>query len=453
MILAPCLALLALVSSSLDDDPLLPPAPEGWTYERLDLPLAFAPDLPYRGYEELLFAPGMFEADAPGYFSYVATFRLEGDADLTTASVDHLLTEYYVGLCKGVAQSRQLELDFDAMGVDVVDDGERFIAEVRMFDAFVTGGPLTLRFELDVHPKPEQTELFGIASPAAQDAAIWEELRGLREKWYETRTAPVFLNHLYLVPDRATFDALKASEFLRTEFAAFEERTTVRPDLTYTGLYLYGHRTYFEFLPPGQSREIAEGNSGIAFGLERPGATAELCKRIQEREIQTFQGPLTREVEEQAVPWFEIAGIEGVPADTNLSLFTMEYSPEFLARFHPDRRPADPGIRRRHVLERYASKLDARDRPFRDVTDITLELEAPQVARLLELAEVFGYRVEDGTLVHAPEFRMKLVTVEKARGVVGFTMTLREPLRREPLELGKARFTFEGETARFELRP
>ena len=44
---------------------------ETWKYEKLELPLNFAPNLPYQGFEELKFAPGMFKPNTNDYFSYI----------------------------------------------------------------------------------------------------------------------------------------------------------------------------------------------------------------------------------------------------------------------------------------------------------------------------------------------------------------------------------------------
>src|SRR5207248_2030456 len=78
----------------------------------------------------------------------------------------------------------------------------------------------------------------------------------------------VLLNHFYVTPDRETFAAAEASDFVR-RFAALEKRTTVRRDTTYTGLYLYGEHTYLELLHPDSASFGAP--SGIAYGVEEPG--------------------------------------------------------------------------------------------------------------------------------------------------------------------------------------
>ena len=45
--------LLSLAPLATARDELLPSTPEGWQYERIDFPLAFAPELDYEGFEEL----------------------------------------------------------------------------------------------------------------------------------------------------------------------------------------------------------------------------------------------------------------------------------------------------------------------------------------------------------------------------------------------------------------
>ena len=61
--------------------------------------------------------------------------------------------------------------------------GADFLAEVQMYDAFVTGEPLLLHFELMAHAQPGGTELFGLASPLAKDAPVWAELHAIGKRW------------------------------------------------------------------------------------------------------------------------------------------------------------------------------------------------------------------------------------------------------------------------------
>ncbi len=156
------------------------PEPDGeallasWQPETIRLPPEFAPGLP-EGEEELRFAPGMFDAEAPDFWSYVFVMRLEeelGDED----SIARLLELYYDGLLSAVGGSRGLELPDDPATAHVRTVGEgRYEARIEMIDAFVTGEPITLRLEV----VSEGTTLRFAASPQPEEHAIWASLRAV----------------------------------------------------------------------------------------------------------------------------------------------------------------------------------------------------------------------------------------------------------------------------------
>ena len=163
-----------------------------------------APELKLAGYEELRFAPGMFEPRSDTYFTYILGLRLEQDLVVDLEFVDSFLDTYYRGLCRKVGEDSGLDLDLSKFSVTVEQDGSQFSATIEMFDPFVTGEPLTLRVELSAHAAAQGTEIFGLASPAPKDAPIWKRLGALAEHWRAERPAPVFLNHVYVVPDAET---------------------------------------------------------------------------------------------------------------------------------------------------------------------------------------------------------------------------------------------------------
>ena len=179
------------------------------------------------------------------------------------------------------------------------------------------------------------------------------------------------LNHFYVTPDRETFAAAEASAFLR-RFGALEKRTTVRKDTTYTGLYLYGERTYLELLHPDSASFGAP--SGIAYGVEEPGGLAQVS--------QAFPSPKFEEIARGAVPWFKSCRSQE-PLE-GLAEWVMEYVPAFFRGFHPELPPARPGISRADALTRYAAscgKLREREEGlFEDVVALEIAL-APREAQ------------------------------------------------------------------------
>ena len=451
------LALLALplLASASPADELLPETPESWTYERIELPLPFAPDLEYEGFEELRFAPGMFDPKSASHFSYAFAIRFEEDLRADARFIDDFLTSYYRGLCEAVAPGNGLDLDLKAISTEVSFDGRVFLATIRMFDAFAAGDPLTLRVEVSVHAGAEHTEILGIASPKSREAPIWKELDGVRERWRAARPAAAFLNHLYVVPDAETYAALVDSPFL-SAFGVHELRTTVRTDLTYTGFYFYGDSTYFEFLSP--SAAFPAWSTGLAFGFEREGGARVAAAALEGREIGATVMPITRGYENVQVPWFTMMGIQGA-ASADLSLFALEYDARFLGRWHPQLAPQAGGIARRSVLARYAAKLEQEDMrrnaPFMDVTAVHLALDPAASKHLAEVCETLGYVIEeegDALVCDGPGVTLVVRVTHISRGVTGFELALREPLEREPIEFGKARMSFDGATALLEFR-
>ena len=156
----------------------------------------------------------------------------------------------------------------------------------------------------------------------------------------------VFLNHFYVVVDAETAAAVQASEFVTGEFAPFERRTTQRNDTSYTGVYWYGRRTYFELFEPGAQGPL--GTSGLALGVEERGASAAVKLAWAAAPGAAAGGPVTRKTEADEVPWFEMTYAPEIPG---LRVWLMEYHRDFLARWHPALTPAR-SIARADVLDR-----------------------------------------------------------------------------------------------------
>lgn len=239
----------------------------------------------------------------------------------------------------------------------------------------------------------------------------------------------VLLNHFFIVPTPETYDALRDSAFLRETFAVFEARTTVRKDLTYTGIYFYGDHTYFEFLPPGPG--FAEAQGGVAFGVEESGAGARLRARLEDGlGVKVNETAITRQAEGKDVPWFRMVAAQAGQGMGRFATWTMEYEATFLDQWFPELAPRGRGIARAGVLDRYVAKVgppDARtSRLLEDVVALRLALGPDDRARFLAQCRLFGYIVEDGragTVCRGPDVSFALVPGDG--GVVGFEMKLR----------------------------
>lgn len=186
--IAPLILVLTLTAVPLlAEEPALPfsmPVPEGWRTETIPFPLEFAPDLPYTGLEELRFAPGMFEEDSDELWSYAFVWWIGPSEPTDAVSLSKHLEDYFRGLARAVAESREVEVGNATFEAEIESGGEgRFSGHAETFDAFVTQGQMRLNIEgkLTDCPDQERRAVLFTLSPRPADAPVWRTLRSILE--------------------------------------------------------------------------------------------------------------------------------------------------------------------------------------------------------------------------------------------------------------------------------
>lgn len=169
------------------------PLSEGWRQETIPFPLEFAPDLPYKGVEELRFSPGMFKSDQGGYWSYAFVWWLDGHPALDASELNSSLQSYFAGLCTSVAKDKGQTIDPAKISASLhaVAGPERklghavaaYAGTVDSYDPFVTGKPITLNLEVwvwDCDRSGKRAAMI-LVSPKPASAPIWSSLRKRRD--------------------------------------------------------------------------------------------------------------------------------------------------------------------------------------------------------------------------------------------------------------------------------
>jgi hypothetical protein len=250
------------------------------------------------------------------------------------------------------------------------------------------------------------------------------------------------LNHFFLTLDHATFTEIQSSAFLRNEFAPGEERTTVRKDMTYTGLYFYGVNTYFEFFDASQEKSRKSGDTGIAFGVEQAGASQILQTRAGNTLPMQIHS-VTRQLGEAQLPWFFMLRPENRGLDASISTWTMEYDTKFLAEWHNSIADNNRGITRKEILKRYVAVLkNTPPKPFlQDVLAMTLAADQSSIELLIKQGNLFGYdtRTEGKTtILEAYGFTLRLVPESAGQhGIQEITLQVnRQPDRQTEFRFG-----------------
>lgn len=254
----------------------------------------------------------------------------------------------------------------------------------------------------------------------------------------KSRLPQVFLNHFYVVIDSATYKDIEQSPFLRREFAVTEQRTTVRTDRTYTGLYFYGTNTYFEFFDVSSDTSRQVGFSGIALGVDRTSELQAVAGELTSR-FPLVQETITRQYNGKQVPWFYMGEQKDFPIDSELGVWHMEYHPQFLAEWNPQSGGHNQGVSRKQILQRYTAVL--KDVPaksyFEDVVALTVAVNEVNRKKLVELFRLLGYSERSAGVLKGPGIELRLVPqTEVARGIQEITMRVRS----KPKEQTEFRF-------------
>ncbi len=160
------------------------PVPPGWNPETIPFPLGFAPHLPYRGVEELRFAPGWAKPNQPGYWSYVMVWWLTEKPQFDPATIGASLTAYFRGLSLQVG-SGKYQIDTTMFRAELVLDStdRRMTGRIRSMDAFTTGLPITLNAVIENREcvRAGRHAVTLLLSPRATTDSIWTELRSTAE--------------------------------------------------------------------------------------------------------------------------------------------------------------------------------------------------------------------------------------------------------------------------------
>ena len=170
---------------------------KGWFGERIDVPTGFAPDMSWKGIEEIRFAPGMFKPGQPDFFSYAFVFSLESESDLSPKSIREQILIYYKGLSSQVSTGKGRKVDVSKFSVELVPEkklslipaqagkSSSYIGTLHWVEPFATGRDQILRFEIQAWKDDDRKRayVFVCVSPQKTDAPIWKKLHGIGRKF------------------------------------------------------------------------------------------------------------------------------------------------------------------------------------------------------------------------------------------------------------------------------
>jgi hypothetical protein len=258
------------------------------------------------------------------------------------------------------------------------------------------------------------------------------------------------LNHAFIQPDVETYNAIRTSPAVK-KFAVFEERTTHRKDKTYTGFYLYGEHTYFEFL----KRDDKEPGWAIAFGVDETGGIETLRKRAEAAGMKSEVRDYTRQSNGKDVAWF--SSLE--PTDRNspsIGIWTLEYKPTFLREWNP-RPETKEGVRREDVLARYAAvvKQKPSTKLMADISTIYVDLPPEGLEPSIKDCKVLGWKAlggENSAFCTDGKTTLILRARKNTQGIAAIRFKLRREAEEAEYKLGDTVLKIQGKAALWNFR-
>jgi hypothetical protein len=158
------------------------PTPPGWAVERFPIPIMFAPEIPYKGVEDLRFAPGWSKVKSDEYWSYAFLWYLEGDVPMDPTTIGRNMKVYYEGLISsnGSAIPREQLIPVTTSFKEArttKGDLKTYVGTIRMLD-YMQKKPITLHCMVHVRscPQDERTFIFHELSPQGSSHRIWKRL-------------------------------------------------------------------------------------------------------------------------------------------------------------------------------------------------------------------------------------------------------------------------------------
>jgi len=254
----------------------------------------------------------------------------------------------------------------------------------------------------------------------------------------------VYLSHLYVVLDPASYDAILASPAIHSLAETRQEHVDASNG-SWTGIYITAKHTYIELFsskrPPPES---GEGRTGVGLQVETSGGVQAVADRLRpsfgsrakldEEKFKQEDGRMVRA--------FSIVEVEAGKTPSALELWVMENDPAFLRAKHPEARIDDPLTRLRYNAWHYEPEL-----ALEDIVGVRAALVPAEMAELEIQLRASGWAIErrgDGFVARGPDITFDIVPAGKRAGIRELSLRMSHAVSRQSVSLGLARLQLDG---------
>nr|WP_277924143.1 DUF5829 family protein [Sphingomonas hankookensis] len=222
-------------------------------------------------------------------------------------------------------------------------------------------------------------------------------------------TARPGLNHIYLVLDQPTFDAMRADPVVSTLLGAPDAGLPdyAAPPVATDRVFLRGRQSYLELFAPGNRFDEPVGKVGIAIGEDDGRRFDALTLRWQAYcPLRFSRATVAWTRRTPPVPWYDSIHCNDTATRSDLALWAMVYRPDFVRWQQPDL--TRPSVRRAAVLAPRRGRFD--------VSGIALAVSPAQRDAIARQLHAAGFRRHDAGAVTRLTGRDWTVTLHPGTG-------------------------------------
>lgn len=213
-------------------------------------------------------------------------------------------------------------------------------------------------------------------------------------------TAQISLNHVYVVVDSNQFDAIENSNFISERFCTTRKGSAKdQKGKTWSGLYLFGQRTYLELFDGAQNKDPI-GTVGIALSVERIGALDSIHEILKNESVDVKYEFRYRQTPSGLIPWFKsLTLLHDSLAVTPIKIWIMEYDSSYMARV--------PQVRDKSNISRqaYNKRLYDSTRYLQELNELQCYLSKDNLKKIQNILIRIGIKMQNGSFLFGdPEF-------------------------------------------------
>lgn len=160
---------------------------DSWAKEVIQMPIHFAPKIPYNGMEEIRFSPDWSKKDTAGFWSYAFVWDIDLNKELTANELETYLQHYFDGLMHVVNKDKDKIIPKTIalfIKKEQSKKSHEFVGKLQVYNAFHTKDVMILNCTVQQFycPQKERSMVLFRFSPKEFEHTIWNQLNEIKLK-------------------------------------------------------------------------------------------------------------------------------------------------------------------------------------------------------------------------------------------------------------------------------